>query len=45
MLYESHQRKSLCNQDLGLVRICVNPDGMLIEILQLYLDRWGPFLG
>jgi catechol 2,3-dioxygenase-like lactoylglutathione lyase family enzyme len=33
-----------CHERLGDVACCVDPDGTLIELLQVYLDRWGPYL-
>jgi catechol 2,3-dioxygenase-like lactoylglutathione lyase family enzyme len=33
-----------CHERLADVAVCVDPDGTLIELLQVYLDRWGPFL-
>ncbi len=36
---------AVCHERLADVAVCVDPDGTLIEILQVYLDRWGPFLG
>ena len=36
---------AVCHERLADVAVCVDPDGALIEILQVYLDRWGPFLG
>lgn len=29
---------------LGQVATCVDPDGTLIEILQVHLERWAPYL-
>lgn len=31
--------------DLADLAVCKDPDGTLIELLQVYLDRWEPFLG
>jgi len=36
---------AVCHERLADVAVCVDPDGALIEILQVYLDRWVPFLG
>ncbi len=33
-----------CHDRLADVAVCRDPDGTLIEILQVYLDRWGPYL-
>ncbi len=33
-----------CHDRLADVAMCKDPDGTLIEILQVYLDRWGPYL-
>ena len=33
-----------CHERLADVALCRDPDGTLIEILQVYLDRWGPYL-
>ncbi len=30
---------------LGDVALCRDPDGTLIELLQVYLNRWAPYLG
>ena len=32
------------HEQLGDVAVCRAPDGTLIELLQVYLDRWGPYL-
>lgn len=29
---------------LGDIAVCRDPDGTLIELLQVYLDRWQPYL-
>ncbi len=31
-----------CHQRMADVATCVDPDGSLIELLQVYLDRWPP---
>ncbi|MEO0438690.1 MAG: VOC family protein [Pseudomonadota bacterium] len=33
-----------CHDRLADVAVCKDPDGTLIELLQVYLDRWGPYL-
>jgi catechol 2,3-dioxygenase-like lactoylglutathione lyase family enzyme len=33
-----------CHERLADVATCVDPDGTLIELLQVYLDRWGPYI-
>jgi catechol 2,3-dioxygenase-like lactoylglutathione lyase family enzyme len=33
-----------CHERLADVAVCVDPDGTLIEMLQVHLDRWGPYL-
>ncbi len=33
-----------CHERLADVAVCRDPDGTLIELLQVYLDRWGPYL-
>ena len=33
-----------CHERLADVAACRDPDGTLIELLQVYLDRWGPYL-
>ena len=33
------------NEQLGDVAVCRDPDGTLIELLQVYLERWAPYLG
>lgn len=38
------QPPTACHERLADVAVCVDPDGTLIEILQVYLERWGPFL-
>ena len=32
------------HQQLGDVAVCRDPDGTLIELLQVYLERWVPYL-
>ena len=34
-----------CHERLADVATCVDPDGTLIELLQVYLERWGPYIG
>ncbi|MEM9397808.1 MAG: VOC family protein, partial [Pseudomonadota bacterium] len=33
-----------CHDRLADVAVCKDPDGTLIELLQVYLDRWGPYI-
>ncbi|WOJ91927.1 VOC family protein [Congregibacter variabilis] len=33
-----------CHERLADVATCVDPDGTRIELLQVYLERWQPFL-
>jgi len=33
-----------CAHRLADVATCVDPDGTLIELLQVYLERWAPYL-
>ena len=33
-----------CHERLADVAVCRDPDGTLIELLQVYMDRWGPYL-
>ena len=33
-----------CHERLAEVATCKDPDGTLIELLQVYLEKWGPFL-
>ncbi|MFK8042697.1 VOC family protein [Congregibacter sp.] len=33
-----------CHERLADVATCVDPDGTRIELLQVYLERWGAFL-
>ncbi len=33
------------HEGLGDIAVCRDPDGTLIELLQVYLERWAPFLG
>ena len=33
------------HEQLGDVAVCRDPDGTLIELLQVYLERWAPYLG
>ena len=33
-----------CHDRLADVAVCKDPDGTLIEFLQVYLDRWGPYI-
>ncbi|MEM1405077.1 MAG: VOC family protein [Pseudomonadota bacterium] len=33
------------HSDLANVAVCRDPDGALIEIIQVYLDRWASLLG
>ena len=35
---------SACHERLADVAVCKDPDGTLIELLQVYLERWGPYL-
>jgi catechol 2,3-dioxygenase-like lactoylglutathione lyase family enzyme len=35
---------AVCHDRLADVAVCRDPDGTLIELLQVYLDRWGPYL-
>jgi catechol 2,3-dioxygenase-like lactoylglutathione lyase family enzyme len=34
-----------CHERLAKVATCSDPDGTLIELLQVYLDRWPPIPG
>jgi catechol 2,3-dioxygenase-like lactoylglutathione lyase family enzyme len=34
-----------CHERLADVATCADPDGSLIELLQVYLDRWPPIPG
>ena len=33
------------HQQLGDIAVCRDPDGTLIELLEVYLERWAPYLG
>lgn len=33
-----------CHERLADVAVCRDPDGTFIELLQVFLDRWGPYL-
>ena len=35
---------AVCHDRLADVAVCKDPDGSLIELLQVHLDRWGPYL-
>lgn len=35
---------AVCHDRLADVAVCRDPDGTLIELLQVYLDRWVPYL-
>jgi hypothetical protein len=35
---------SACHERLADVAVCKDPDGTLIELLQVHLERWGPYL-
>ncbi|MEM1436586.1 MAG: VOC family protein [Pseudomonadota bacterium] len=34
-----------CPDRMATVAVCIDPDGTLIELLQVYLDRWPPIAG
>lgn len=34
-----------CHERLAEIAVCKDPDGTLIELLQVHLDRWGSVLG
>ena len=33
------------HQQLGDIAVCTDPDGTLIELLEVYIERWTPYLG